>query len=144
MKFWDCDREREQLMFGDIGEAVYYWADGAEQPLPETVTVYGWAQMELPAPKNHAEMVLDEILLSLDEEYGNPEEETEQTDAMKAAALAFVNAIYAEYPVWMCEHITSRVVKVADHVPPEWLTTQGAVEHSPPPSSLSLSEEDRR
>ncbi|MEA3224853.1 MAG: hypothetical protein U9Q07_02800 [Planctomycetota bacterium] len=47
---------------------------------------------------------LDRVLDDLDADYGNPDsDQTDPTDKMEAAALAFGQAVLAEYVPWMCE-----------------------------------------
>jgi hypothetical protein len=123
VRFWDCGEDNELLSHTEISEAVEAWADSIHPaPLPETVTVYGFAPMELPSASSLATDVLDHILESLDEELADPDGNgTKPTEAMRDAALVFAEAIRAEYEPWFCERVTKVVVRVADHVPAAWM-----------------------
>lgn len=130
---WDCNPDREQLSYSDIQEAVVAWADEIEGPLPATVTVYGWARMELPPAASIARDLLEWIYERTDEELGNPDggSSSDPTpDALKAAALQFASTFRDEYEPWMCETVEQRVVRVADYVPASWLVRSGS-EDSP-------------
>jgi hypothetical protein len=60
--------------------------------------------MELPSAVCIAQRALYEILEWLDEEHSDPDgSETTPNDAMRAAALAFAEAIRANYVSWQCE-----------------------------------------
>jgi hypothetical protein len=119
--FWDCRDDREQLIHDSIGEAVYAWADERDGPLPETVTVYGFARMELPSEERIAETVLEHLIERIDEDYGNPDDWAKPTEAMLTAAREFARVFRAEYECWACEEVTRQTVRVADHVSAEWL-----------------------
>lgn len=121
-EFWDCSDECERLIHTEISEAVEDWADGVHpDPLPETVEVYGFAALLLPPVERMASELLANLLERLDEDYGDPEDTTAPTQAMQDAALAFATVVRAEYDVWRCDIVTREVVRVADHVPAEWM-----------------------
>lgn len=122
-KFWDCSAHREQLTHTTIDEAVESWAAGQPRAatLPEFVTVYGFAPMELPSASRLSADALDHIIEQLDEEHGDPDDSTEPTTAMREAALQFAETIRGEYVPWMCEQVAAKAVRVADHVPAGWL-----------------------
>lgn len=123
VKFWECNDGAEHLVHTEIGEAVCAWADDRHpEALPETVTVHGFAPMELPSEEWIADLVLRETIERLDEEHSNYEgEDTTPTNAMKLAAYEFARVMRREYVSWQCEEVTSVVVRVADHVPAEWM-----------------------
>jgi hypothetical protein len=128
--FWDCDAGCERLSWTTITEAVEAWADDQHPtPLPETVTVYGFARLE--AGPDYADGVarraLETVMEALDEDFGDPDEATEPTDAMRAAARQFVDAVISEYAVWRCDEVTSVTVRVADHVPADWMAAKVAL-----------------
>lgn len=139
MKFWDTRRDREILYYTTISEAIEAWADEQTtplaHPLPETVTVYGFAPMELPPVGRIANSLLNSIFDLYDQDFGNQYDgtATEVSDTLKAAALAFATVFRAEYPVWSCEEIAEMIVRVSDHLPAE-----AAVD-----SSVPLSERTR-
>ena len=68
-------------------------------------------------PYQTAQSIADHAMMAaledLDEEYGDPDADaTKPTDAIKAAALAFGEAVLADYVPWMCEP-TGNVIKVS-------------------------------
>ena len=68
-----------------------------------------------------AENYLERILEDLDEEYGDPEgDTTEPTDAMKRAALAFVDAVFREYEPWNCERTKEFVLITREEAEERW------------------------
>lgn len=127
VRFWDCSDDKESLCWTSITEAVEQWADEQHpNPLPETVTVYGFASMELPPLKHLADEALERMLELLDEDYGDPTDSgTTPTPGMRDAALRFANSICIEYDPWACEQVTEEVVRVADHVPASWMHPEG-------------------
>ncbi len=107
------DGEREQLIARSVEEAVREWADERlDEELPDTVTVYGYARMQVPLDPA---CLLERVLEHLDEEHGG-EDETEPTDGMKAAAQVFVDAVMKEYTPWACEQVTTQEVRVSPYV----------------------------
>jgi hypothetical protein len=85
--------------------------------LGETITVYHWAGMQIEGPEKNsrAALALDQLVDQIEEEYGDPEgyNQPDVTDAMKAAARAFVDAVLADYEMWACECVCERQVKKA-------------------------------
>lgn len=124
VEFWSCYPDREDLQHRSIEDAVEEWRENLVGllddetdvlALPETVTVYGYAQMPLPFAEHIGERALEAVIDWLDEEHGNPDDYyTEPSQAMRAAANAFGEAIRANYVPWMCEQITSREVRLAE------------------------------
>lgn len=112
--FWDCDHGAEILCHDSIEEAVRYWCEGfVNKEISETVTVYGYARMEPRWPDG--EEILVNIVEIIDEEYGDPEGESQDfTDAMKEAADKLAEVIKRDYRVWSCEVIHTEEVNVAD------------------------------
>lgn len=122
-KFWTCLEDPERLYHTDIGEAVVEYCEDIhpDQP-PETVKVYGYAPVPKPDPERWARGYhVERLLEDLDEEHGDPDTYTEPTEAMKAAEVAFVRAVLAEYKVWTCEIVATETVRVLDHVDADWL-----------------------
>lgn len=118
-QFWSCREDDEYLSHETIEEAVEAWADDLHPgPLPETVTVYGFARMELPTTERLASEALARLLEWMDEEYGDPHGATEPTPTMEAAAFAFAQTFRAEYVPWACEQVERRTVRVADYYDP--------------------------
>ncbi len=124
VEYWDCNDSEELLSHTDIGDAVVAWADALDGPLPESVTVYGFARRPLPSAEPLAIDILTRVLEELDNDLGDPDatEITRDTQPMREAAFALAAAIRADYEVWQCERVTKCDVLVAEHVPAEWLT----------------------
>lgn len=117
---WDWNPESEVIRYDSIKSAVTDFVEERRlsgDEIPEAMTVYGYAPMDLPNAEIMARDVLDYLIECLDEDYadwrGNG---TEATEEMKAAALVFVKAVYSEYSVWNHERVCSEVVKVADYL----------------------------
>jgi hypothetical protein len=125
-EFYTCREDEERLSFTSIQEAVEQWADDTfPDPLPETVTVYGYGRMK---PKTCPTSPLDDMLERLDEEYGDPEgyHETPVTDAMREAERQFIAAVLAEYDPWACVKVSEEVVRVGEFLDDELLAEMGA------------------
>lgn len=122
-EFWTVDDTEDVLTACSIEEALEQWADKLHPaPLPETVVVYGFARMELPSAERLGEDALESALEWLDQDFGNPDEGTTPNDAMKAAALAFGEAIRANYTAWGCERVTQEEVQTREYLPAEWFS----------------------
>lgn len=93
---------------------------------PDMVEVVAVQPVQLRSDRVDPRAVLDEVLESLDEEYGDIEgDPTEPTDTMRRAAEVFCEVIIREYPVFRVEevlqvHITDVPGWVKDHTP-DWL-----------------------
>ena len=90
-----------------------------EVSLPPSITVYGYAPMELGDMRLDAERLVEEAMERLDEEFGDPnaDEYTRPHESVLAAAKAFLDAIKATYQPWMCECVTKVEVD-----PRKWIT----------------------
>lgn len=124
-KFWTCEEGVEVLTETEMEDAIVLWADNIVGPLPEAVTVYGFAPLELPTAERIADYVLDHIIEFLDQDFGNQVDgpDTQVTSELKGAALAFAKVLRAEYPVWACEQVEERVERVADYVSDDGMVT---------------------
>ena len=119
-----CERDAETLEHSDPDDAVESYLDQCGDPLPEKVTVYGYARLVMEPGEPDPGRVLERVLEELDEEYGDPDDATDATPAMLAAAREFCEAIRREYPVWRCEKVEQTEVDVATWVEghrPDWL-----------------------
>ena len=114
-ELWTCEKGAETFHCRSVQSAVVDFADQVGE-LPETVTVYGYASKVIEVTDWYAERALENLLESLDEEYWSPDDGTEPTPAMEAAAKAFVAAVVAEYRVWQCDLVETLEVRVADYV----------------------------
>lgn len=124
IEFWDCSDSIEILMWDNFNLAVeMHLDDRPRDEWPERLTVYGYAR-QTPKWEHLPQRVLDRFLEDLDEDYGNPEEATTQTEAMLVAAKEFVEKINAEYTVWSCKRVATEEINVMDWVKehaPNWL-----------------------
>lgn len=128
IELWDCSEDAEELHHYDQRDAIEAYLDQAlyKVPIdqwPKTVTVYGFARMEV-KDSRLPDIALEAVIERLDEEYGSPDEETTITPEMETAAQEFIKKILAEYTVWSCERKTSADINVMDWVKenaPNWL-----------------------
>lgn len=132
---YSCDDGDEQLINTEPDEAVEDRLDSMlsakttdvladlRRDYGETVKVYGYKRMKLRNDPN-PERILEDLLERIDEEHGNPEEATEPTQAMKAAAETFAYVVRSEYVVWACERTHEATVNIEAWVRayrPDWL-----------------------
>jgi len=114
--------DEERLVYTDEDVAIEAILDGIDGPLPETITICGFARMEIDTLRL---IPLEDCLETLDEEYGDPDGEySESTEAMKEAERVFLAAIKKEYTPWACEEVCRKEITVADWVKenrPDWL-----------------------
>lgn len=111
---WSRDKHAERVypLHTALDNYVYdcEWDD--VEPL-EAITMYAFKQKAV--NENWlADFVLDELIERFDDEYGDTEEETKVTQAMKDAALAFVRAVVAECDARQVEDAGSIELKVSD------------------------------
>ena len=97
--------------------------------LPKKITVKEFELKEVEV-KHYADGVINGLLESLDDDYGNPEADyTEPTDEMREIALNFVNEILKQYDVWACEENGKKhqvdVVEWVNENCPHWITEGG-------------------
>lgn len=102
--YWSCNQHQEKLSCVSKNEAIEYYLDDIEEGKePDTVKVYGFARQEI-ADNEDGIGVLEDFLVFLDENYGDPDGDcTEMTDKMKKAAKVFVDTVISEYEVWTCD-----------------------------------------
>ena len=141
--FWDgalysCDDGDETLIHTDpddaIEEALDKWLspkvsvlEHLRSAVGETITVFAFKRRVVDDDEPDAERLLEDVLERLDEEYGNPDEASTPTDAMRTAAETFCAAIRAEYHVWQCDGFAQAKVNVDAWVRdrrPDWLEVQ--------------------
>lgn len=113
----------ERLEYDSEDEAIGAILDemgGPRPDWPETITICGFARMEINIVRLHP---LEDCLDALDEEYGNPEEPTEPTTAMKEAERVFLETIKKEYMPWMCEEVCRKEINIREWINahPDWL-----------------------
>ena len=134
-ELWEYDDSRELLRpFETPSEAITDWFDqfwGLDPKIdgkviqtdriPRKLKVFGYARM-VPDTGDITDL-LDIALESLDEEFGDPDDWFEPTDAMKEAELVFKRAILAEYKPFMMEVVQTEEYDIVewarDEVSPE-------------------------
>jgi hypothetical protein len=125
IEYWDCSEDAELLTWDNPNTAIEMHLDQVpKDEWPEKITVFGFARETLKL-SNESARVLEQLLGSLDEVYGNPEKATTETEGMKKAAEEFVQKVAAEYQVWSCKRVTSEEINVMEWVKehaPGWLT----------------------
>lgn len=117
----------QEQLDSSIDECIERYLDECED-FDFTFFVYEFRTMKVnPKCLN----VLEQLLETLDEEYGNPEgcDWTQPTESMVAAEKVFVEAVLSEYQVWACErsgtkHKIHGLEWVREHCP-DWLAKDG-------------------
>lgn len=111
--FYCCWEDEERLYHTSIAEAVEFYMDEiSEENRPETVEVHKFVRVKCDGVNVSA--LLDDVIERLDEEYGDPDEPTDHTDAMIDAASKFAAVIEREYVPWCCEKVETVTVNVAE------------------------------
>ena len=126
-EMYDC-QDSEELTCETPDEAVErYLDDCPPEEWPEVLHVMAWDRMEITekARRRLAGFVLEHLCELLADDYAG-DDPPEPTEAMGAAALAFVDAVVPDYPVWRCERVCrdDEWVPVAAWVRaehPEWI-----------------------
>lgn len=135
INFWDCDKWTETLQHDNKNSAIESYLDGLDN-LKELITnnhnieVFGYSRKIIPEIEINRiiETVIERIMLDLDEEYGDPENITEITEAMekviKEQIKPAIRKFLKKYPVWQCEQVITKKVNVKKWVKkncPHWL-----------------------
>lgn len=107
-KYWYGLEEWERLVEspGDVIERMMDKDIVNQTTWPIKIHVH--RQMDIGGEKyaqQIADRIMEEELLRLDEEYGDPDGDADMsaTESMREAALAFGRAVVAGYTPWMCE-----------------------------------------
>ncbi|MEC7119351.1 MAG: hypothetical protein VXW65_05565 [Pseudomonadota bacterium] len=87
--------------------------DNDESPL-DVVQIHAFKKKEMSVDW-FVEDAIENLMMRLDEEYGNYDDPTEITQKMKDAASVFVKAVVADYDIWQHEPIGSVEIKVSDY-----------------------------
>jgi hypothetical protein len=107
-----------RLVGETLNDAVFEFIEAETCGEPDSITIgqippttfVEWAQLQ-PSPEHQAENALENLLINLDEEYGDPDDHwTEPTENMKKAALTFAKEVLKEYVPWACEPTGKEVV----------------------------------
>ena len=78
---------------------------------PDEIIVYGFDRME-PDPRVFSESLLEQILERLDEDFGDPDNETEITTEMRDAESTFIRAVLDEYTPFACGQVSEESVNL--------------------------------
>ena len=116
--FWDLP-DQEELRYSDKNEAIEMIID----KLPEdqkTFELCGYSRM---IHHFNPDVILMDILENTDFDFGDPDDYTKPTKAMKAAAKAFTDVLDSEYTVHACEEICRETINIDT-----WKTEQGVRE----------------
>ena len=92
--------DNEHLSATSIAEAIDMQIEDCWPDIPDSVEVVKWVQLQVPWQRLN---VLDDLLENLDETYGDPEDCTTSTQAMRDAEKVFIEAIKKDYYVWIHE-----------------------------------------
>lgn len=131
---YSCDDDAESISSSDPEDAIDSALDRWLEPkvsvlehlksaVGDTITVYAFKRMKL-GKRPTSEDILERVYEELDEEYGDPDQASEPTPTVEAAAEALCALIRAEYVPWACECCGSAVVNVEAFVRekhPDWL-----------------------
>lgn len=106
-----------------FSEAVRDAVDQWDRPISgdETVEVTSWRRKELPTKAHIAASVVEYLTQWFYEEYADPDYRFELPDEVINAAKHVADAMHAHYAPRACEPVDTITVRVADHVPEEWL-----------------------
>jgi len=119
---------RDEAIVGSVAEAVVNAVDQWDRaPHPDdTIEVTTYRLRELP-PRDHlADVAIECVFEYLHGEYrisddtSSPELTMAEED-VRDEALALADAVRREYPVYVCEPVSTETVLVRDYVPKEWL-----------------------
>lgn len=78
------------------------------------IKVYVFKPMSITSDvEKFSKYILDEMIDSLDDQYGDPEDSSGPTENMKKASLAFAKVIVDEFQVWACEP-TGEVIEYSE------------------------------
>jgi hypothetical protein len=107
-KYWSCNEYEELLTETSIDDAVQQFVDNAaENEIPNMLTVYGFNPVKI--NKNIKDVfglsALENMVERLDEDFGNPDDDSELTEEMKVAAKDFSEKIIDLYHVFRCEQV---------------------------------------
>jgi len=132
-ELYDCC-DSENLTHEHPSDAVEEYLDARNaEDWPDVLHVKAWDHDEISEKEKDslAGMVLERLFEHLSEDYGG-EDEQEPSAAMGVAALAFVNAVCADFHVWRCSRVPHEdewipvAAWVRDNMP-TWITDDEAV-----------------
>lgn len=99
--YWDWDSSTEILYFDSIDDAVNDLSQQTDLKEGDVVTIFGYKRS---TPKVHWKTkYVEDLIESLDEEYGSEVHMTEITEEMKQISEEFVDRILSLYVAQACE-----------------------------------------
>lgn len=129
--YYDCVDSSELLRHKSEDDAIEGYLDEIErEKWPERLRVYGFARATIDEASRArwSAAILEDLLERIDgDEFGDPEDATEPSPAMKVAARRFVDEVVSDYKVWSCEVCGSREIEVMPWVRkhcPHWLEAE--------------------
>ena len=120
--FW-APEDADELSCDDLDEAIQDALEEMDE-LPVILEMWGYARMQPTPPGGFTDWALEDLLEMLDGEYGDPDNTSTPTEAMRKAAETFVASVLKEYVVWMCEPVEKRTINVAEWIQenrPVWI-----------------------
>lgn len=129
VELWSIGDRQERLYHRQAADAVEEYLDGCDPAVwPAKLPLVGWARKR-PSVEDlfpwGAKGFLGDVLERMDEqEYGDPEDGTDATPEMLAAAERFCAEMHRLYWVWTCEVVYRTEIDVAQWVRdehPQWL-----------------------
>lgn len=132
VKLWG-HAQSEHLTHTDLDSAIQDFLEFREDLTvtaehEPTVTFMGFVPMSLGSPRADAERLLEHLVESWDEDFGDPDGDwmrpKDFSPGVLDAGTAFVEAVRSEYRVWAHESIIEVEVPVLEWVrqhAPEWL-----------------------
>lgn len=115
--------DRDQIYAQSIEEAVdeflddFYSLEGVNAKPPKAVDVVRWKKIEI--GEIPSERLLEDLIETLDENYGNPEYCSDFKPSEDAMALLtqFLHMVSKEYPVWAMEEAGDPIpVDIAQYI----------------------------
>ena len=117
-------KKKEPILWGGCDDEVLEFSNEYDlierilgymhPPLPEKITICGFARMDVSAMGLNP---LEDCLEKLDEEYLGPDSEySKPTESMKKAEKRFLKVIEKEYIPWMCEEVCRKEIVVAEWI----------------------------
>jgi hypothetical protein len=109
--YWSTQEDDDMLCESDIDQVVQDYLDQYELSEGETeLTVYGFTCVEPYIKKGFS---IERLIEALDDDFGDPDENTEITQTMKDAEEVFHNSVLSEYRSWYCEVVEKRTINIA-------------------------------
>lgn len=111
--FWDCDDGVEELNHTSKDAAIEaYLDDLAEDHLPDTVILYGYARMTPSEPTMEDAVDLVDTFFEGNWEDFQGEDQPDTPNSTCEAALEFLKVLHKDFVPWACELIESEQVDV--------------------------------